>query len=82
MMYILKIKYITPPGGNIFKIRSKILENGHFLRIIIILSTLTLVDIHKTAFSIEYDVISSRLIAQQWWLTMYMVTPGGQIAKF
>ncbi len=73
---------LHPPGGKIFKNRSKIIENSHFLHIIIILPTLTLLDIHKTSFSIDHDGISSKLIAQQWGLALYMGTPGGQIAKF
>ena len=56
---------LHPPGGKIFKNRSKIIENSHLLHIIIILPTLKLLDIHKTAFSIEHDVIFSKLIAQQ-----------------
>ena len=73
---------LHPPGGKIFKNRSKIIENSHFLHIIIILPTLTSLDIHKTAFSIEHDGIYLKLIAQQWGLDLYIGTLGGQIVKF
>ncbi len=37
---------------------------------------------HKNTFKTKHDVISSKLIAKQWGITLYMVTPGGQIPKF
>jgi hypothetical protein len=57
-----KIK-LHPPGGKILKNWSKITENSHFLHIIIILPTLTLLDIQETAFFNDHDGISSKLIA-------------------
>jgi hypothetical protein len=36
----------------------------------------------KTTFRARDDGISSQLIAKQWGVSLYMVTPGGQIPKF
>ncbi len=37
---------------------------------------------HENTFTTKHDGISSKLIAKQWGLTLYMVTPGGQIPNF
>jgi hypothetical protein len=37
---------------------------------------------HKNTFRTKEDVISSKIIAKQWGVTLYMVSPGGQISKF
>jgi hypothetical protein len=37
---------------------------------------------HKKTIRTKHDGISSKLIAKQWGVTLYMVTPGGQIPKF
>ncbi len=37
---------------------------------------------HKNTFRTTHDGIASKLIAKQWKVTLYMVTPGGQIPNF
>jgi hypothetical protein len=37
---------------------------------------------HKSIFRTKHDGVSSKLIAKQLGVTLYMVTPGGQIPKF
>ncbi len=37
---------------------------------------------HKNTFRTKDGGISSKLIAKQWGVSLYMVTPGGQIPKF
>ena len=37
---------------------------------------------HKNTFMAKEDGISSKIIARELGVTLYMVTPGGQIPKF
>jgi hypothetical protein len=39
-------------------------------------------NIHKNTFKTKCETISSKLIAKQWAVTLYMVTPGGKIPTF
>ena len=36
----------------------------------------------KNTFYVKYDNKDSKIIAKPWGVTLYMVTPGGQIPKF
>jgi hypothetical protein len=70
------------PGGQIPTFWPKITPNIGIIQITSLLDHLMMQSSHKYIFTTKHDGISSKLIAKQWGVTLYIETPGVKYPHF